>query len=156
MTDTAPNALIERLKQMELYEFDVPATKNIGSEGYYRTEIGELAAEALRTQEQRIKVLHDQTDNPKDGLITQVNRLTTKLTEAEAMLAVKPSAMEYEAQTQRITELEAERDEAREACEKWKSALELQIEKWSPSTTESTCPHCGHVTCGCYPDTEGR
>jgi len=56
-----------------------------------------------------------------------------------------------------IVELEAARDEAREACEKWKSALELQIEKCSPSTTDDpACPHCGHVTCGCYPDTEGR
>lgn len=41
------DSLVEQLREMELYLFQVPATKNIGSEGYYRTEVGELAADAI-------------------------------------------------------------------------------------------------------------
>ena len=57
----------------------------------------------------------------------EIAALTTKLTEAEAMLTVKPTAMEYADQTQRISELEAENERLKTGLNKGSDyAIELQ------------------------------
>jgi len=90
MISTAPNALI---KAGDAW----PMRGNHNVDALIRN-----MTKALRTLQAENDELIENINGMKSGLVherdrhdTQIAALTTKLTEAEAMLAVKPSAMEY-------------------------------------------------------------